>query len=41
VLTLPSVLRRCDVVSGEFHDGELRVRFAPDPSRWPGGGLDA
>jgi arsenite/tail-anchored protein-transporting ATPase len=41
VLTLPSVLRRCDVVSGEFHDGELRVRFAPDPSRWPGGGPDA
>jgi arsenite/tail-anchored protein-transporting ATPase len=41
VLTLPSVLRRCDVVSGEFHDGELLVRFAPDPARWPGGGPDA
>ena len=25
VLTLPSVLRRCEVVSGAFDDGELRV----------------
>src|SRR5581483_523211 len=24
VLSLPSVLRRCEVVSGEFDDGELR-----------------
>jgi arsenite/tail-anchored protein-transporting ATPase len=41
VLTLPSVLRRCDVVAGEFDQGELRVRFAPDPARWPGGDTDA
>jgi arsenite/tail-anchored protein-transporting ATPase len=37
VLTLPSVLRRCVVISGDFDDGELRVRFAPDPDLWPGG----
>jgi arsenite-transporting ATPase len=36
VLTLPSVLRRCVVVDGEFDNGELRVRFAPDPDLWPG-----
>jgi len=36
VLTLPSVLRRCVVTGGDFDDGELRVRFAPDPARWPG-----
>jgi arsenite/tail-anchored protein-transporting ATPase len=36
VLTLPSVLRRCVVVTGEFDDGELRVRFRPDPDLWPG-----
>lgn len=35
VLTLPSMLRRCVVVSGEFDDGELRVRFAPDPAQRP------
>jgi arsenite/tail-anchored protein-transporting ATPase len=29
VLTLPSVLRRCEVVGGQFHDGQLRVRFGP------------
>lgn len=37
VLSLPSVLRRCVIVSGEFDDGELRVRFAPDPALWPAG----
>jgi arsenite-transporting ATPase len=37
VLSLPSVLRRCDVVGGEFEDGELRVRFRPDLSVWPEG----
>src|SRR6266496_2047527 len=31
VLTLPSVLRRCDVVGGELADQELRVRFRPNP----------
>ncbi|HZE48522.1 MAG TPA: ArsA family ATPase [Jatrophihabitantaceae bacterium] len=35
VLTLPSVLRRCDVVGGEFADRELRVRFRPNPAMWP------
>lgn len=35
VLTLPSVLRRCEVVGGEFDGGELRVRFRPDTALWP------
>jgi arsenite-transporting ATPase len=35
VLTLPSVLRRCVVVGGEFDGRELRVRFRPDPELWP------
>jgi arsenite/tail-anchored protein-transporting ATPase len=35
VLTLPSVLRRCVVASGEFDGRELRVRFRPDPELWP------
>ena len=35
VLMLPSVLRRCAVVGGEFDAGVLRVRFRPDPSVWP------
>jgi arsenite-transporting ATPase len=34
VLNLPSALRRCDVVGGEFVDRELRVRFRPDPALW-------
>ncbi len=38
VLALPSVLRRCSVVGGEYADGELRVRFRPDPALWPGRG---
>ena len=37
VLMLPSVLRRCVVVRGEFDAGELRVRFRPDPQLWPAG----
>jgi arsenite/tail-anchored protein-transporting ATPase len=37
VLTLPSVLRRCTVAGGEFDGRELRVRFRPDPERWPAG----
>lgn len=41
VLTLPSVLRRCVVAGADFDGGELRVRFAPDPARWPdAGGAD-
>lgn len=40
VLTLPSVLRRCSVVGGDFDGTELTVRFRPDPGVWPttGGG---
>jgi arsenite/tail-anchored protein-transporting ATPase len=38
VLTLPSVLRRCAVVRGEFADRELRVRFRRDPAVWPAPG---
>ena len=34
-ITLPSVLRRCDVRGGRFADGELLVRFEPDPALWP------
>jgi arsenite-transporting ATPase len=29
VFTLPAVLCRCDVAGGQFHDGQLRVRFTP------------
>jgi arsenite/tail-anchored protein-transporting ATPase len=35
VLSLPSVLRRCDVVAGDFDGAKLRVRFRPDPDQWP------
>jgi arsenite-transporting ATPase len=35
VLTLPSVLRRCTVVGGDFDGTELTVRFRPDPDVWP------
>ena len=34
VLTLPSVLRRCDVIEASLRDGALRVRFRPDPDLW-------
>jgi arsenite/tail-anchored protein-transporting ATPase len=34
VLTLPSVLRRCDVTGAVLRDGALRVRFRPDPDLW-------
>jgi arsenite-transporting ATPase len=37
VLTLPSVLRRCDVVGGEFANRELQVRFRPNAALWPHG----
>jgi arsenite/tail-anchored protein-transporting ATPase len=37
VLTLPSTLRRCTVIGGDFVEGELRVRFRPDPRLWPSG----
>jgi arsenite-transporting ATPase len=35
VLALPSVLRRCRVVSGVVTDGRLVLRFEPDPRLWP------
>ncbi|MEU1825746.1 MULTISPECIES: ArsA family ATPase [Streptomyces] len=35
VLTLPSALRRCGVAGAGLHDGELCVRFVPDPGLWP------
>lgn len=35
IVTLPSALRRCTVAGAGLRDGELRVRFAPDPDLWP------
>lgn len=35
ILQLPSVLRRCTVDGAALREGELRVRFAPDPKLWP------
>ncbi|HEY2167105.1 MAG TPA: ArsA family ATPase [Jatrophihabitantaceae bacterium] len=41
VLTLPSVLRRCEVIGGEFDGEQLRVRFRPDLQQWPSGSTAA
>ncbi|GAA2551394.1 ArsA-related P-loop ATPase [Streptomyces levis] len=35
VVPLPSALRRCTVDGAALRDGELRIRFAPDPKLWP------
>ncbi|MGW6275748.1 ArsA family ATPase [Streptomyces sp. NPDC055060] len=35
MVTLPSALRRCTVEGAGLREGELRVRFAPDPGLWP------
>ncbi|MFM9615264.1 ArsA family ATPase [Streptomyces niveiscabiei] len=35
IVALPSALRRCTVEGASLRDGELRVRFAPDPHLWP------
>ncbi|MER5373612.1 ArsA-related P-loop ATPase [Streptomyces sp. NPDC002553] len=35
IVPLPSALRRCTVDGAALRDGELRVRFAPDPGLWP------
>ncbi|WP_338676207.1 ArsA-related P-loop ATPase [Streptomyces sp. SCSIO 30461] len=35
VLPLPPVLRRCTVSGAGLRDGELRIRFTPDPAVWP------
>ncbi|MEV5980102.1 ArsA-related P-loop ATPase [Streptomyces sp. NPDC052114] len=37
IVTLPSALRRCTVAGAGLREGELRVRFAPDPDLWPRG----
>jgi arsenite/tail-anchored protein-transporting ATPase len=36
-LPLPPVLRRCVAVGATVTDGEVRVRFRPDPALWPAG----
>ncbi|MFE6618378.1 ArsA family ATPase [Streptomyces sp. NPDC008086] len=36
IVPLPSALRRCRVDGAGLRDGELRIRFAPDPDLWPG-----
>ncbi|GHD27087.1 hypothetical protein GCM10010313_66820 [Streptomyces violarus] len=35
IVPLPSALRRCTVDGAALREGELRVRFAPDPKLWP------
>ncbi|MFH8486197.1 ArsA family ATPase [Streptomyces longisporoflavus] len=35
IVPLPSALRRCTVAGAGLREGELRVRFAPDPGLWP------
>jgi arsenite-transporting ATPase len=34
IISLPSALRRCTVVSAALREGSLRVRFRPDPDLW-------
>ncbi|MET7284957.1 ArsA-related P-loop ATPase [Streptomyces sp. NPDC005573] len=38
IVSLPSALRRCTVAGAGLLEGELRVRFAPDPALWPARG---
>lgn len=35
IVPLPSALRRCTVAGAALREGELRIRFAPDPALWP------
>ncbi|MEV7688641.1 ArsA family ATPase [Streptomyces bungoensis] len=35
IVALPSALRRCTVAGAALREGELRIRFAPDPGLWP------
>ncbi|OON77663.1 ArsA family ATPase [Streptomyces tsukubensis] len=35
IVALPSVLRRCAVAGAGLREGELLVRFVPDPTLWP------
>ncbi|MFJ2156252.1 ArsA family ATPase [Streptomyces sp. NPDC087856] len=37
IVPLPSALRRCTVAGAALREGELRIRFAPDPDLWPQG----
>lgn len=37
IVPLPSALRRCTVAGAGLSDGELRIRFTPDPGLWPRG----
>ncbi|MFF0448449.1 ArsA family ATPase [Streptomyces sp. NPDC004609] len=37
IVPLPSVLRRCTVSGAALADGNLTVRFTPDPELWPRG----
>ncbi|MFC4468234.1 ArsA family ATPase [Streptomyces xiangluensis] len=37
IVPLPSALRRCTVHGAALRDGDLRIRFAPDPELWPRG----
>ncbi|MEV5796429.1 ArsA-related P-loop ATPase [Streptomyces collinus] len=38
IVALPSALRRCTVAGAGLREGELRIRFAPDPGLWPAAG---
>ena len=38
IVPLPSALRRCTVAGAGLREGELRIRFAPDPDLWPATG---
>ncbi|MEU3981894.1 ArsA-related P-loop ATPase [Streptomyces sp. NPDC026672] len=35
LVPLPSALRRCTVAGAALREGELRIRFTPDPDLWP------
>ncbi len=35
IVPLPSALRRCSVAGAGLKDGELGIRFTPDPGLWP------
>lgn len=37
IVPLPSALRRCTVAGAALREGELRIRFTPDPDLWPQG----
>ncbi|MGW7403581.1 hypothetical protein ACWGI9_07575 [Streptomyces sp. NPDC054833] len=37
IVSLSCALRRCTVGGAGLREGELRIRFAPDPGLWPRG----